>query len=97
MAAVAGDGKGRMAAVGGVGPGRRTEMSIGARKALGMAILVVVMIVYVGALVVLADYVPDHWAVRLVFFAVAGVAWVFPLRGLLRWINRPEGDGDGTG
>lgn len=67
-------------------------MTAGARKAIGMAVLVAGMILYVGVLVVLADFVPDHWAVELIFFAVAGVAWVFPLRGLLRWINRPDGD-----
>lgn len=70
-------------------------MNTGTRKALGMAILIVVMIVYVAVLAVLADYVPDHWAVRLIFFAVAGIAWVLPLRGLLRWINRPDRDANG--
>lgn len=67
-------------------------MTTSTRKAAGMAILVAAMIVYVAVLAVLADYIPDHWLVRLIFFAVAGVAWVFPLRGLLRWINRPDGD-----
>lgn len=65
-------------------------MTAGSRKALGMVILVAAMTAYVSVLVVLADYVPDHWAVELIFFAAAGVAWVFPLRGLLRWINRPD-------
>lgn len=28
--------------------------------------------------------------VQLVFFIVAGVAWVVPLRPLFRWMNRPQ-------
>lgn len=60
-----------------------------------MAILMAGMAIYIVAAVVLADYVPDHWAAQLAFFAVAGVAWALPLRGLLRWINRPDDGGDG--
>ncbi len=55
-----------------------------------MAVLVAGLAIYITIIVMLADYVPDHWAVKLVFFAVAGVAWALPLRGLLRWINRPD-------
>ncbi|MFP3942943.1 MAG: DUF2842 domain-containing protein [Alphaproteobacteria bacterium] len=70
-------------------------MNAGTRKAAGMAILVAVMAAYIAVVVVIADYVPDHWAAELIFYPVAGVAWVFPLRGLMRWINRPDGNEPG--
>lgn len=31
-----------------------------------------------------------HWA-QLIFYILAGIAWVFPLRPLMRWMNsRPS-------
>lgn len=29
-------------------------------------------------------------AVQLGFYVIAGVAWVFPLRPILRWMNQPR-------
>jgi hypothetical protein len=28
-----------------------------------------------------------HWLVHLVYYAVAGIAWILPLRPLLRWME----------
>ena len=39
---------------------------------------------WVVAAVTLAD-VPMHWAVRAVYFLVAGFVWVFPIRWLMLW------------
>ena len=89
MVANASGNKGRMAA----GSEGGKSLNARTRKAAGMAILVAVMAVYIGALVVIADSVPDHWAAELAFFAIAGVAWALPLRPLLRWINRPDDAG----
>ena len=33
----------------------------------------------------------NDW-LQLAFYVFAGVAWVIPLRPLLRWMNRPERD-----
>jgi membrane protein implicated in regulation of membrane protease activity len=41
---------------------------------------------YVAVVVVIADWVlPLHWLVQLAYFAVAGVAWVWPARALMFW------------
>ncbi len=43
-------------------------------------------LLYVGAVVVLADWVlRQHWLVQLLYFLVAGVAWVWPARALMFW------------
>ena len=39
---------------------------------------------WVAAAVVLAD-MPMHWAVRALYFLVAGFIWVFPVRWLMLW------------
>lgn len=49
-------------------------------------------LLYVGAVVALADPVLHlHWVVQLVYFAVAGVAWVWPARALMFWAARVRG------
>jgi hypothetical protein len=44
---------------------------------------------YVAAVLALADHVRGvHWSVELVFFAVVGVAWVWPAKRLMTWAAR---------
>jgi uncharacterized protein YacL len=31
--------------------------------------------------------VPDQWAVQLVFYAVAGMLWIYPAAKLTRWMQ----------
>ncbi len=46
---------------------------------------VVFIIVYVVGAITLPDVLPDQWAVRAVYFLVAGLAWVLPVRWLMLW------------
>lgn len=65
-------------------------MDIRARKALGCAVLLLYLGIYAGAAALLgAALLPvmPAWA-ELVFFAIAGVIWVFPLKPLFAWMNR---------
>jgi hypothetical protein len=41
-----------------------------------------------AAAAILGDHVPDHWAARMVYFAIVGTAWGVPLFPLIRWMNR---------
>lgn len=44
---------------------------------------------YVVVVLVVADHVLAlHWLVELVFFAVAGIAWVWPAKWLIAWAVR---------
>eukprot|EP00439_Symbiodinium_sp_Y106_P089472 s1_g2008.t1 len=66
-------------------------LPIGVRKLLGTAIILVGLTVYTLLAVWLAvDVLPDHWAVQLVFYPIAGIAWAFPARPLLTWMQRPD-------
>ncbi len=43
------------------------------------------VIAYIAAAITLPDVLPQHWAVQAVYFLVAGVLWVFPIRWLMLW------------
>jgi hypothetical protein len=46
-------------------------------------------IAYVVVVLLLADHVLGlHWTVQFVFFAVAGIAWVWPAKRLIVWAVR---------
>ena len=58
------------------------------RKFLGMIIL----LFYVAAYIVIAAAIGErvgaiHPAAGIVYYAIAGFAWVFPLRPFLRWMQ----------
>ena len=58
------------------------------RKFIGGVGIVAFLLFYVGLMVAIADHLPDHWAVKTVFFLVAGVAWGVPILPMLSWMNR---------
>lgn len=46
-------------------------------------------LLYVGAVVALADHVIGrHWTLVASYFVVVGVAWAWPARALLLWAGR---------
>lgn len=60
------------------------------RKAIGCLALLAYMAVYAALAaslgVALAAVLPA-WA-QLIYYAVAGIVWIFPLRPLFAWMNR---------
>lgn len=61
------------------------------RTAVAAPILLVGLLVYVliaGTVGALA--LPDHWAARLVYYAVAGIAWIVPAIWLMGWARRDD-------
>lgn len=56
------------------------------RRLLAVLIGILGMIAYVAIAVALADpLVQAHWLLQVLFYALAGVAWVVPAVRLLRW------------
>jgi len=44
---------------------------------------------YVVVALVLADLIGTmQWAIQFIYFAVAGILWVFPIRWLMLWAAR---------
>lgn len=66
-------------------------MSPSARKAVGMAGLLLGLLAYIVLVVTLWDAIAGvHWALDLLYFVMAGIAWAFPARYLLGWMHRPS-------
>jgi hypothetical protein len=62
------------------------------KKLVGTGVLLAGLVVYVLGAVALADFVPKHWLIQLLFFAVAGIGWSLPAMPLIKWMNaEPKG------
>jgi len=47
------------------------------------------LLLYLAVVLWAGDHVQQwHWALQLPFYVLAGVAWVFPVRGLMYWAAR---------
>ncbi|WP_293904956.1 DUF2842 domain-containing protein [Phenylobacterium sp.] len=62
-------------------------MSPRLRKFIGLFAILGFCTAYVVVVVTLGAHLPDHWAARLVYYAVAGTLWGVPLFPLIRWMN----------
>ncbi|NKC34206.1 DUF2842 domain-containing protein [Falsiroseomonas selenitidurans] len=62
------------------------------RTMLALAAGLLGFVLYVMAVVALADQVLDrHWLLQFVYFVVAGVAWAWPAKALMFWAARHRG------
>jgi len=67
-------------------------MQARARKAIGCFVLLAYLALYAGAAAALGAFllpILPGWA-ELIYFVVAGVVWVFPLKPLFGWMNRGQ-------
>ena len=65
-------------------------MNTRTRKALGCFVLIAYLGLYAGAAATLGGYIlvyAPNWA-ALIYYVVAGIIWVLPLRPLFGWMNR---------
>ncbi len=59
------------------------------RILLGSLLLVLGLALYALAVMAAATrLLPDNQAVELAFYALAGIAWIFPAARLTRWMQR---------
>ena len=65
-------------------------MPVRLRKFIGLIAILAFCVAYVAVAVTISDYLPDHWAVRLIFYALAGTLWGVPLFPVIRWMNREQ-------
>ncbi|HRD27215.1 MAG TPA: DUF2842 domain-containing protein [Caulobacter sp.] len=58
------------------------------RKLVGLLAMLVFLVAWAAGAVAIADRLPAHPAVSLLFFLVVGTGWGLPLFPLLSWMNR---------
>ncbi|GHB36448.1 hypothetical protein GCM10007094_27600 [Pseudovibrio japonicus] len=57
------------------------------RRFIGMIFLVTFVVIYVFVAMVIGDLTmaDQHWSIKLIFFAVAGLIWVIPAGLIISW------------
>jgi membrane protein implicated in regulation of membrane protease activity len=61
------------------------------RKMIGAVLMVVWIVGYVAVAALVGDRVSTaHWVWQLVYFPIAGLAWILPLKPLLRWMHAKD-------
>lgn len=67
-------------------------MTQSARKAIGSFGLLAYMVLFIAFAVMLGERIlpaqPGAW--HVVYFVIAGVIWVLPLKPLFGWMNKPD-------
>ncbi|HEX8480445.1 MAG TPA: DUF2842 domain-containing protein [Allosphingosinicella sp.] len=58
------------------------------RKPVGMLLLLLLIAVWGFVVVTVAEALPEMpWPLKALFFIVAGIVWILPLKPLLRWME----------
>jgi hypothetical protein len=58
------------------------------RKPAGIFLILALIAVWAVLVVTLFDFIQDlPWPLHAVYFVVAGIAWIAPLKPLLRWME----------
>ena len=63
-------------------------MPVRLKKLVGTIAILIYLVIYLFAAAAIADGLPSIWLIQLVYFAIAGVVWVFPLKYLLAWMTK---------
>jgi len=59
-----------------------------AKKLVGLVGILGFLIAYALLVSKLSDHLPDNGALRLAFYALAGLGWGVPILPLISWMNR---------
>jgi RsiW-degrading membrane proteinase PrsW (M82 family) len=70
-------------------------MPLRLRKLIGMIALIVFLALYVLIVLSIASarFADAPWWSHLIFFALGGLLWVPPAMLIIRWMERPAGNG----
>ncbi|MFE8582475.1 DUF2842 domain-containing protein [Sphingomonas sp. NCPPB 2930] len=62
------------------------------RKPAGMLLIVAIIMVWAMLVASLSGVVGGwHWVLQLLFYVVAGIVWITPMKPLLRWMEGGRG------
>jgi hypothetical protein len=66
-------------------PWKATEETMRVRSLIAISAIVGGLFLYALAVMLLAELLPPYWPVQTGFFAVAGLVWILPAAGFVRW------------
>ena len=67
------------------------------RSLIGTIVMLAFIIVYAPLAMALADsrIAQTPALIQTVLYCLLGIAWIFPLMPLIRWMQRPDAEGEG--
>jgi hypothetical protein len=65
-----------------------SDLTARVRKLIGGVGILAFIALWVWAMTAIGARLPQHWAVQIAFYAVAGIGWGIPILPLLSWMNR---------
>lgn len=72
-------------------PRGRSLKELTLRKVVGSLAILVWIVGYVAVAAVIGDRIADeHWFWQLLYFPIAGLAWILPMKPLLKWIHSKD-------
>lgn len=57
------------------------------KKLVGFALFLPMLVVYFFAAAALGELVPNHQLLKVIYFLIAGIAWAFPARYAMVWME----------
>ena len=61
------------------------------RKILGTIVLLAWVIAYIAVAVVIGDRIAlEHWAWKVLYFPIVGMAWILPVKPLILWMHAKD-------
>lgn len=58
------------------------------RKPAGVLAILAIIAIWVAVVASLSDMVAQwHWAVQAMFYLIAGIVWILPMKPLLIWME----------
>ena len=68
-------------------------MNLKTRRGIGMIITILAIIIYIIFISIIGNFfVSQPLYIRLPFFAIAGIIWIFPLKPVYMWMRAKEGE-----
>jgi membrane protein implicated in regulation of membrane protease activity len=62
------------------------------RKLVGALVILLWVLVYVAVAAAIGDRLKNSpWWAQLIYFPLAGLLWIVPLRPLLKWLHAKDG------
>lgn len=65
------------------------------RSPLAGLVIIAGLVLYVIAVVSLADFVPDHVLAETLYYVVAGIVWIWPAVSVIGWARKDDGANGG--
>jgi hypothetical protein len=60
------------------------------KKLIGGVGILAFLAIYISLAIVIAEFLPSFWLVKLVYFVVVGTAWGVPIIPFITWMNKEE-------